>query len=147
MMVIGSEEGLRIIRNSMWRLWLKSVSCRSILLVDLSVLEGKLTLHVRGADKLWAFKSTLEIPLVHIAGVRADSEIARGWWHGIRLPGTNVPGVITAGTFYQDGKRVFWDVHHPEKTIVIDLHDERYNHLIVEVADPEAAVKVIQNAL
>jgi len=29
-----------------------------------------------------------------------------------------VPGVITAGTFYQDGKRVFWDVHHPEKAIV-----------------------------
>jgi len=79
--------------------------------VDLSIVEGKLTLHVRGADKLWAFKSSLEIPLVHIAGVRADPEAARGWYHGIRLPGTNVPGVITAGTFYQDGKRVFWDVH------------------------------------
>jgi hypothetical protein len=115
--------------------------------VDLSIAEGKLTLHVRGADKLWAFKSTLEIPLVHIASVRADPEVARGWWHGIRFPGTNVPGVITAGTFYQDGKRVFWDVHHPEKTIVIDLHDERFNQLIIEVADPETAVKVIQNAL
>jgi len=63
--------------------------------VDLSIAEGKLTLHVRGADKLWAFKSSLEIPLVHIAGVRADPEVARGWYQGIRLPGTNVPGVIT----------------------------------------------------
>lgn len=72
--------------------------------MDLSVAEGKLTLHVRGADKLWPFKSSLEIPLVHIAGVRADPKIARGWWHGIRLPGTNLPGVITAGTFYQDGR-------------------------------------------
>jgi hypothetical protein len=116
-------------------------------LVDLSVAESKLTLHVRGADKLWAFKSSLEIPLVHIASVRADPEIARGWFHGLRLPGTNVPGVITAGTFYQDGKRVFWDVHHPEQTIVIDLHDERFNQLIVEVADPEAAVQLIQNSV
>jgi hypothetical protein len=58
-----------------------------------------------------------------------------------------VPGVITAGTFYQDGKRVFRDVHHPENTIVIDLHDERYNELIVEVDDPEASVRLIQNAL
>ena len=115
--------------------------------MDLSVAEGKLTLHVRGADKLWALKSSLEIPLVHIVGVRSDPEAARGWWHGLRLPGTNVPGVITAGTFYQDGKRVFWDVHHPEKTIVIDLHDERYNQLIVEVSDPQAAVELIQNAL
>jgi len=116
-------------------------------MVDLSIAEGKLVLHVRGADKLWAFKSSLEIPFVHIAGVRADAESARGWYHGIRMPGTNVPGVITAGTFYQDGKRVFWDVHRPDKTIVIDLHDERYNELVVEVDDPEQAVKMIQNAL
>jgi hypothetical protein len=116
-------------------------------LVDLSIGEGKLTLHIRGADKLWAFTSTLEIPLVHIASVRADPEVARGWYHGIRMPGTNVPGVITAGTFYQDGKRVFWDVHHPEKTIVIDLHDERYNELVVEVDDPAAAMKLIHTAL
>ena len=115
--------------------------------MDLSVAEGKLTLHVRGADKLWAFKSSLEIPLVHIAGVRADPQAARGWYHGIRLPGTNVPGVITAGTFYQDGKRVFWDVHDPEKTIVIDLPDERFNQLVVEVADPDATIQLIQTAL
>ncbi|MGD1082366.1 MAG: hypothetical protein ABR881_28950 [Candidatus Sulfotelmatobacter sp.] len=116
-------------------------------MVDFSIAEGKLTLHVRGADKLWAFKSSLEIPPVHIAGVRADAEVARGWYQGIRMPGTSVPGVITAGTFYQDGKRVFWDVHHPEKTIVIDLRDERYNELVVEVDDPDAAIKLIQNAL
>jgi hypothetical protein len=115
--------------------------------VDLSIAEGKLTLHIRGADKLWAFKSNLEIPLVHVAGVRADPETAHGWYHGMRMPGTSVPGIITAGTFYQDGKRVFWDVHHPEKTIVIDLHDDRHNELVVEVDDPEAAVKLIQNAL
>ena len=128
-------------------LWWNWVNDASDTLVDLSVAESKLTLHIRGSDKLWAFKSSLEIPLVHIASVRADPEIARGWWHGIRMPGTSVPGVITAGTFYQDGKRVFWDVHHPENTIVIDLLDERFNQLVVEVADPQAAVRLIQNAL
>lgn len=116
-------------------------------MVDLEIVQGKLTLHVRGADKLWAFKSSLEIPLAHIAGVRADPEIARGWYHGIKMPGTNLPGVITAGTFYQDGKRVFWDVHSPDETIVIELHDERYNELVVQVDNPAAAVNLIQNAL
>ena len=114
--------------------------------MDLSIAEGKLMLQVRGFDKLWAFKSSLEIPLVHIASVRADPEIARRWWHGLRMPGTHVPGLITAGSFYQEGKRVFWDVHQPEKTIVIELHDERFNELIVEVADPEAALKLVQHA-
>jgi hypothetical protein len=63
------------------------------------------------------------------------------------MPGTNIPGLITAGTFYQDGKRIFWDVHNPENTIVISLHDERYNELIVEVADTEAALKLLRDSL
>ncbi|MGA3125524.1 MAG: hypothetical protein ABSD13_02335 [Candidatus Korobacteraceae bacterium] len=116
-------------------------------MVDLSVADGKLVLHVHGADKLWAFKSSLEIPLQHVAGIRADPSIARGWWHGIRMPGTSIPGVMTAGTFYEYGKRIFWDVHNPDNTVVIDLLDERYNELIVEVAEPEAAVALVQGVL
>jgi len=116
-------------------------------MVDLSISGGNLLVNVRGADKLWAFKSSLEIPLQHVAGIRADPSIARGWWHGWRIPGTNIPGVITAGTFYQDGKRVFWDIHNPNNTVVIELRDERYNQLVVEVADPNVAVALIQAAL
>lgn len=116
-------------------------------MVDLSIADGKLVLNVRGADKLWAFKSSLEIPLQHISGIRADPSIAQGYWHGIRVPGTHIPGVIIAGTFYQDGKRIFWDVHDPENTIVLDLHDERYNELIVEVASPLETVAIVQAAL
>ena len=116
-------------------------------MVDLSISEDKLVLRIRGADKLWAFKSSLEIPLAHIAEIKLDSAIAHGWWHGLRAPGTSIPGVITAGTFYQDGKRVFWDVHNPDNTIVINLKDERYNQLVVEVADPKAAVELVTAAL
>jgi hypothetical protein len=115
-------------------------------MVDLEVNEDKLVLHVKGADQLWALKSSLEIPLEHVAGIRADPEVARGWFHGLKVPGTNIPGVITAGTFYQHGNFVFWDVHHPENTVVIDLHDERYQSLIVEVADPAAAVMLVKQA-
>ena len=116
-------------------------------MVDLSIFDGKLRLHVQGADQLWAFKSSLEIPLAHIAEVRADPAIAHGWWHGLRMPGTNLPGVITAGTFYQDGKRLFWDVHNPDNTVVIELKDERYAELIVEVVNPNAAVELVKTAL
>jgi hypothetical protein len=124
-----------------------SASHRSNVMVDLSILAGNLVLHVRGADKLWAFKSSLEIPLAHISEIRADPAIAHGWWHGLRMPGTNIPGVLTAGTFYQDGKRVFWDVHNPENAVVIELKDERYNELIVEVVNPKAAVELVKAAL
>ncbi len=39
-------------------------------MVDLSISGGNLVLHVRGADKLWAFKSSLEIPLAHISEIK-----------------------------------------------------------------------------
>ncbi len=116
-------------------------------MVEIAISEGNLVLHVRGADKLWAFKSSLTIPLHHVAGIRHDPEVARGAWHGIRFPGTNIPGVLTAGTFYQHGKKVFWDVHDPANTVIIDLHDERYDALIVEVEDPAATVERVRAAL
>ena len=42
---------------------------------------------------------------------------------------------------------MFWDVHDPEKTVVIRLKDERYARLVVEVEDPTATVAAIQEAL
>lgn len=113
-------------------------------MVDLAVDGGNLVLNVRGLDKLWSFKSRLSIPIQHVRGARFDPGVAHGWWKGLRAPGTYIPGVIAAGTFYREEKRIFWDVHDPERTIVIELEDERYDELIVEVKDPEAAVHLIQ---
>jgi hypothetical protein len=106
----------------------------------------QLTVHIEGADKLWTFKSTLEIPLVHVTGAAADPEVVRGW-KGWRGPGAHVPGVIVAGTFHLDGQRVFWDVHDPAKAVVIDLIDERYARLVIGVDDPTATVAAIRTAL
>jgi len=116
------------------------------------VTEVELTLdalvvHVQGMDQLWALKSRLEIPLSHVVGAEFNPETAREWRKGIRAPGTHVPGVITAGTFYQEGERVFWDVHDPEKTVVIHREDERYARLVIEVEDPPATAAAIQRAL
>ena len=61
--------------------------------------------------------------------------------------GTDLPGVFTAGTFYQHGQRIFWHVHRPEGAIIIELHDERYSELIVEVEDRSFAVEQIKARL
>ena len=65
---------------------------------------------------------------------------------GIRAPGANVPGVITAGTFHIHGERVFWDVHDAAKAVVIELADEHYARLVVQVADPGATVALVENS-
>jgi len=114
---------------------------------EVELTEDTLSIHVRGMDRLWALRSHLEIPLSHVSGAEAAKEAARGWWQGIRSGGTHVPGVITAGTFHQEGERVFWDVHDPEKAIVIGLRDERYARLVIEVEDPPGTVAAIEEAL
>jgi hypothetical protein len=115
--------------------------------VQISIYGDRVRFKVEGWDKLWAFKSQLEIPLAHVRSVRMDPEAARGWWHGLRLPGTQIPGILTAGTFYQRDGAVFYDVHNPERTIVLELEHEHYKRLVVEVADPAAAVANIEGAL
>ncbi len=116
-------------------------------MAEVELAESTLIVHVRGMDRLWALKSRLEIPLTHVVGAEVDPQVAQGWRKGIRAPGTHVPGVITAGTFYQDGERVFWYVHDPERSVVIQLKDERYARLVIEVDDPLATAVAIQGAL
>ena len=117
-------------------------------MAEVELTENTLIVHVRGMDRLWALKSRLEIPLAHVVGAEVNpEEVVQGWSKGLRAPGTHVPGVITAGTFFQEGERVFWDVHDPDSTVVIHLNDDLYARLVIEVDDPPSTAAAIQGAL
>lgn len=113
---------------------------------EISISDNALIIDIRGADRLWALKSRLEIPLAHVTGAGSAEAEARKWLHGVRLVGTEVPGVLAAGRFYSHGEWVFWDVHHPAKAIGIDLHDEHYSRLVIEADDPAAEIRRIRDA-
>ena len=99
-------------------------------------------------DRIFALTSRLEIPLSHAMGAQVDPELGHPeWWKSLRLTATQIPWVVSAGTFYQEGERVFWDVRDPEKVVVIRLRDERYARLVIGVEDPPATAAAIQEAL
>jgi hypothetical protein len=114
---------------------------------DIEITPTTLIIHIRGADQFFAFKSQLEVPLEHIAGVDASVPEAHRVWHGVRIVGTQLPGVITAGRFLQHGEWAFWDVHDPDKAIAIRLHDEHYAKLVIGVEDPAATAQAIASAV
>lgn len=116
-------------------------------MVEIKVVGDKAVFEVEGWDKLWSLRSRLEIPLKHIRGVHADPKPAMGWFDGIKLGGTAIPHIFRAGTFYQQGDFVFWDVRNPDKTIVIELEHEHFAKLIIEVDEPQAAVGLLKNAI
>ncbi len=116
-----------------------------VLHVDGDVLD----IQVQGAHKLWALKSSLRIPLSDVRSVRHDPERASSAWPGLRIPGTHIPFVYTAGTYYQsDFRPDFWTVRHADQAIVIQCaSDAAYDEIIVEVEDPLATVALIEDAL
>ncbi len=115
-------------------------------MANVSIMGDILTVEMQGLDKFWSLRSRLELPLANVRGATADPGIARGH-HGLRGGGTHVPGLLTAGTFHQDGDRVFWGVHNAANVVVIELEHERYNRLVIEVDDPRAVVAAIEQAI
>ena len=85
------------------------------------------------------------MPLVHVRGATTDPNIvseSKGW----RSPGTHIPGSFTAGTFHKDGENIFWDVRDAAKAVVIELQDESFARLVLEVDDPKSTVDLINRS-
>ena len=114
-------------------------------MTTIELTDAELIVHVRGLDKVLSFKSEIRVPLAHVEGVApASEEVAVA--KGLRAPGISIPG-LTAGTFYGADGRAFWDVHDPDKAIVIYLQHDTFTKLIVEVDDPDAVIRDIMRAV
>jgi len=107
-----------------------------------TIVEDELRVELEGMHKIWALKNSISVPMAHVVGATADSRIAKES-KGIRSPGTHIPGLLAAGTWHKDGEKVFWDVRDASKTVVIELRDESYVRLVLEVADPTSTVALI----
>ena len=112
-------------------------------MITIKKQDDSFVLSVSGMHKLWAFKSQLTIPLDNITNAHQNLESIKGW-KGWRIPGTSIPSIITAGTFYKDGNKIFWDVSNSENCIIVDLKDEDYQQLIIEVENPLEAIKILK---
>ncbi|HEY7294850.1 MAG TPA: hypothetical protein VH916_07395 [Dehalococcoidia bacterium] len=121
-------------------------------MAKIEIADGTLSIIMEGMDKLWALKSRLDIPLEHVVSVAHDPAQAKRWPRGLRLPGSFIPGVLTAGSYWKSGHGdgdgwSFWDVHNAEQAIVIETNHEHYKRVVVGVTDPAAVVRQIQGAL
>jgi hypothetical protein len=112
-----------------------------------TIRDDILEIEIKGIHKILSFKSKLEIPMKNVRNASLDVDSVAGWLKGWRFPGINIPYIITAGTFYEAGGKVFWDVCNAKKSIIIDLIDEDYSKLIIEVDNPEGVLDLIKKNL
>jgi hypothetical protein len=117
---------------------------------EVEMQGDRLVAHIRGLDKVLALRSEVTIPLAHVKGASVSPpEVRRQWGNLLRahVPGTDLPHVVMAGSFlFLDGEHAFWDVHDPERTVVIELDHERFTKLVLEVDDPQATAVAINVA-
>jgi hypothetical protein len=121
-----------------------------IVMVNVELTTESLIIYVNGIDKILALKSKVEVPLNHVSDVESLASYQTHDEHSNdiawRLPGTGIPGVIKAGSYYQ-GAWSFWDVHNTDRAIVIHLSQEHYQMLVVEVDNPDLEIAKIKTAL
>ncbi len=115
-------------------------------MAEIKVSGDRLVAHVTGLERTLALKRRLEFPLDHVVGVSKGigEDDERGW---LKRSEHALPGLVKAGTFHSNGRRVFWDVRHRDRAIAIELRDERYTRLVIQVEDPDPTVQAIVGAI
>ncbi len=116
-------------------------------MVSIKIDGDRVSARVLGLHKLWAFKSRFSFKVRNIVDARFDTGVTVGLYRGLRMPGTHIPGVIVAGTYYRDKRREFWDVGRIENAIVVDLENEKFDRLVIETADPLETVALLTEAM
>ncbi len=111
-------------------------------------IEGdRLIVDLSGWEAVFALKRRIDVPISSISSARAGTLTSKRP-NGLRLPGTYVPAVITAGSYWWKGRGwSFWSVRHHESTIDIRLHETRYHRIVIEVADPYETEALITGAI
>jgi hypothetical protein len=107
-------------------------------MADLTVIDDSLVVRIEGAERILSQERELRIPLAHIVGVVRDPD-----------PFFRVEGVrASPGTHLDDDdERSFWAVDDHAKAIVVILRDNEFEKLVVDVDDPDAAVRLIASSL
>ena len=100
---------------------------------------------ILGMHKIWTLRSKLEIPRSSIKSVVKKTNQLSGWWKGWRIPGTHIPYFIVAGSYFKNHKRTFWDVTSQDHTIEVELEGFTHDNLMIDVENPDEAVKVLNS--
>jgi hypothetical protein len=121
------------------------IARRSVAMVKVSLAGDRVRFDVEGAHWLLAVKRRIEVRARKIARVTREPDLP--FAAGIRV-GTGLPGLLRAGSYWWNGRWTFWDVRfaHRDHMIRVDLEGASYTTLFIEVADPDEAIGVIEEA-
>jgi hypothetical protein len=110
--------------------------------MKLRLENSTLNIELSTVEKFFSLHGSFVIPWSHITQVKA-AEPESSWWD-LRAPGTFVPGVIKAGTYYTKRGKEFWYYRQGKDPLVLELRDEKYRRIVLGLDDSAAWQQEIQ---
>jgi hypothetical protein len=116
-------------------------------MTTIDVSNDHLTITLTGWDRVWTLRKQLSFPLSHVKSVEIQPRPRRSW-KSVRFPGTYWPDTIQAGTFWSWDKHEwsFWNIRKADQVVIIELENERFRQVVLEVGDPDAVAERIRGA-
>lgn len=100
-------------------------------------------LRLTTAEKVEGLHGDIRVAAASVESVTVVDDVIHAV-HGLKMPGSRIPGVFAMGTFISGNKKVFAIVHHKTKRGVrVSLRDSDFDALIVGADDPEALVSAL----
>ncbi|MCL2195109.1 MAG: hypothetical protein FWB76_04070 [Oscillospiraceae bacterium] len=111
-----------------------------------NIENGRLIITMQGARSVFALKSEISVPLSNVTAVTTGFK----WKDALRLldkvVGTDAIGFYYGGQFWQEGRRVFYDLKKREDALVISLKDGDFDTLVIGVDNPDESLAMIEQA-
>lgn len=99
--------------------------------------EDNLVLKLTTLEKVEGVHGNIEVPVSSVQSIEVLEDVVHAV-HGLKMPGSRLPGVFAMGTFISREGMVFAIVHHQTKRgLKVNLQGTTYDALIVGVDDPE----------
>ncbi|MGJ3246504.1 MAG: hypothetical protein ACFE0I_10560 [Elainellaceae cyanobacterium] len=113
--------------------------------MQLELTPDYLNIHLTWYEQLLAFymAERIKIPLEKITNVSTGPP--EFTWRAVRLPGTSLPGVISAGTYYTHNGREFWYITS-QTCLTLIVEDEYFKRIVLTLENPGYWADQIQQA-
>lgn len=103
--------------------------------------DGALVLKLSTLEKAEGVHGDITVPLSSVQEITVVDDIIHAV-HGIKMPGSRLPGVFAMGTFLSGKEKIFAIVHHQnQRGVRVRLRDETFDTLLVGADNPEKLVE------
>lgn len=111
--------------------------------MKIELTNEKLEVVLEGTEKLWSLKKQVSISADHITNVEwMSGKVNRSRLHGLRAPGTGVPGLFYAGSIYRKAGWEFWYLKARQPGYLVITTDQKKYRVIRVTVSEEVGQKV-----